>query len=92
MVVLDLPIPGGFAIESEDLAKLVKDEKITKYQVTARQAIVYLRGLEPGKPLKLEYRLRATMPVKVTVAPARVYEYYDTAKQGRSAGTRLTVK
>jgi uncharacterized protein YfaS (alpha-2-macroglobulin family) len=92
MVILDLPIPGGFAIDGEDLAKLVKDEKIAKYQVTARQAIVYLRGLEPGKPLKLEYRLKATMPVKVTVAPARVYEYYDTDKQGRSAGTRLTAK
>jgi uncharacterized protein YfaS (alpha-2-macroglobulin family) len=92
MVMVDLPIPGGFAIESEDLAALVKAEKIAKFQVTARQAIVYLRGLEPGKPLKLEYRLKATMPVKVTVAPARVYEYYDTDKQGRSAGARLTTK
>jgi hypothetical protein len=92
MVMVDLPIPGGFAIESEDLAKLVKEEKIAKYQVTARQAIVYLRGLEPGKPLKLDYRLKATMPVKVSVAPARVYEYYDPDKQGRSAGTRLVVK
>jgi uncharacterized protein YfaS (alpha-2-macroglobulin family) len=92
MVIVDLPIPGGFAIESEDLAALVKAEKIAKYQVTARQAIVYLRGLAPGKPLKLEYRLKATMPVKVTVAPARVYEYYDTDKQGHSAGARLTAK
>jgi hypothetical protein len=56
MVILDLPIPGGFAIDSEDLAKLVKEEKIAKFQVTARQAIVYLRGLEPGKPLKLACR------------------------------------
>jgi uncharacterized protein YfaS (alpha-2-macroglobulin family) len=92
MVIVDLPIPGGFAIESEDLAALVKAGKIAKYQVTARQAIVYLRGLEPSKPLKLQYRLKAMMPVKVTVAPARVYEYYDTDKQGRSAGARLTAK
>jgi hypothetical protein len=92
MVMLDLPIPAGFALESDDLAALVKAEKIAKFQVTARQAIVYLRGLEPGKPLKLEYRLRATMPVKVTAAPAKVYEYYDPDKQGRSTGARLTVK
>src|SRR5262249_33649492 len=92
MVILDLPVPGGFPIDSEDLAKLVKEEKIAKFQLTARQAIVYLRGLEPAKPLKLEYRLKATMPVKVTVAPARVYEYYDPDKQGRSEGTRLVVK
>jgi hypothetical protein len=92
MVILDLPIPGGFALESEDLAAMVKAEKIAKFQVTARQAIVYLRGLEPGKPLQLGYRLKATMPVKVTAAQARVYEYYDPDKQGRSAGARLTVK
>jgi hypothetical protein len=92
MVILDLPIPGGFALQSEDLAALVKADKIAKFQVTARQAIIYLRGLEPGKPLKLEYRLKATMPVKVTAAPARVYEYYDTGKQGLSAGARLTVR
>lgn len=92
MVILDLPIPGGFALDADDLAALVKAEKIAKYQMTARQAIVYLRGLEPGKPLKLEYRLKATMPVKVSVALARVYEYYDPDKQGRSAAGRLTVK
>jgi uncharacterized protein YfaS (alpha-2-macroglobulin family) len=92
MVILDLPLPGGFAIDSDDLAALVKAEKIAKFQVTARQAIVYLRGLEPGKPLKLEYRLRATMPVKVTASPARVYEYYDPGKQGRGAAAQLTVK
>jgi hypothetical protein len=92
MVILDLPIPGGFALESEDLAALVQAEKIAKFQVTARQAIVYLRGLEQGKPLQLTYRLKATMPVKVTASPARVYEYYDPDKQGRSTGARLTVK
>jgi uncharacterized protein YfaS (alpha-2-macroglobulin family) len=92
MVILDLPIPGGFAIDSDDLAALVKAEKIAKFQVTARQAIVYLRGLEPGKPLKLDYRLKATMSVKVTASPARVYEYYDPGNQGRSAGAQLTVK
>jgi uncharacterized protein YfaS (alpha-2-macroglobulin family) len=59
--------------------------------VTARQAIVYLRGLEPGKPLTLRYGLKATMPVKVAVPAGRVYEYYDPAKQGRSGAARLTV-
>src|SRR5439155_17691109 len=54
MVILDLPIPGGFAIEVDDLAKLQSAGDIAKFQVTARSAIVYLRGLEPGKPLKLQ--------------------------------------
>jgi hypothetical protein len=92
MVILGLPIPAGFTIDAEDLTKLVKAETIAKYQLSARQAIVYLRGLEPGKLLKLEYHLKAKMPVKLTVPPAQVYEYYDTDKRGRSAAAKITVK
>jgi hypothetical protein len=91
MVLLDLPIPAGFALETEELAKLVADQKIEKYQMNARSAIVYLRGLQPGKPLKLTYTLRAKMPVQVAVPAARVYEYYDTDKQGRGRPARMTV-
>jgi hypothetical protein len=91
MVILDLPIPAGFTIATEDLAKLVGSGSIAKYQVTPRTAIVYLRGLEPGKPLQLKYRLQAAMPVKVTAPSARVYEYYNADKQGTSRTTRLTV-
>jgi len=58
--------------------------------MNARTVIVYLRALEPGKPL--EYGLRATLPVKVTVPAARVYEYYDPQKQGRGAEMKMTVK
>jgi hypothetical protein len=92
MVLLDLPIPAGFAVATEDFAKLVGDGLIAKYQLNPRSVIVYLRGLEPGKPgLTLRYQLRATMPVKVTVPPARAYEYYDPDKRGVSPAARLTV-
>jgi uncharacterized protein YfaS (alpha-2-macroglobulin family) len=90
MVLLDLPIPAGFSLDTEELAKLVTDQKIEKFQVNARSAIVYLRGLEPAKPLKLTYTLRAKMPVQVAVPAARVYEYYDTEKQGRGRPARMS--
>ena len=67
MVILDLPIPAGFAIDADDLAGLVKAGSIAKQQLTARSAVIYLRDLKPGAPLTLRYRLRATMPVKLTV-------------------------
>jgi uncharacterized protein YfaS (alpha-2-macroglobulin family) len=93
MVMLDLPIPPGFALEADDLARAVRAQPsvIAKYQVLPRQVVVYLRGLEPNQTLTLNYRLRATMPVKVSVAPARVYEYYDPQRQAFSAAARLTV-
>jgi type II secretory pathway pseudopilin PulG len=91
MVMLDLPVPAGFAVSDEDLEQLVGAGSIAKYQVNARSAAVYLRGLEPDKPLMLRYRLRATMPAKVTVPPARAFEYYDPDRQGRSTSAQLTV-
>src|SRR5207249_7526629 len=43
MLILDLPIPAGFAIDSDDLAKRQAANEIAKFQITARKAIVYLR-------------------------------------------------
>jgi hypothetical protein len=92
MVMLDLPIPPGFGLAGEDFAGLVKAAAVARYQVTPRQVLVYLRGLEPGQALTLRYRLRAVMPARVTVPAARVYEYYDPDRQGRTQPFQMTVK
>jgi uncharacterized protein YfaS (alpha-2-macroglobulin family) len=92
MVMLDLPIPAGFTVETGDLAQMLKAGSIAKYQMASRQVIVYLRGLEPNKPLELRYRLHATMPVRVSVPGAHVYEYYNPEKKGSSARARITVR
>lgn len=91
MIILDLPIPAGFTIGRDQLAELQGSGRIAKFQITARKAIVYLRSLEPGKPLTLRYDLRATMPVKVAVPAGRAYEYYNPDKQGHAAPARMTV-
>jgi hypothetical protein len=92
MVMLDLPVPAGFAAAADDFEALVQKGTIARCQVRPRQILVYLRNLAPGKPLELSYHLRATMPVKVTAPGARAYEYYDPDREGRSGGTRFTVK
>ena len=91
MVIVDLPIPGGFAVERSDFERLVRSGTIAKHQLTPRSVIVYLRQLPPGEPLRLSYSLRATMPVKVTAPAGRVYAYYDPGKKGSSLPTLLTV-
>ncbi|MEX0611672.1 MAG: alpha-2-macroglobulin family protein [Pirellulales bacterium] len=91
MVLVDLPIPAGFAIEPDDLAQLAATRRIAKYQLTPRSAIIYLRQLPPAQAITLTYRLRATMPVKVTAAPARAYEYYDPDTKAASETTELIV-
>jgi CD109 antigen len=91
MVILDLPIPAGFAVEPDDFAKLVSAGRIAKYQLTPRSVVVYLRNLEPGQPLELRYRLRALMPVKITIPGARAYEYYNPDRQAASPSVAMTV-
>jgi uncharacterized protein YfaS (alpha-2-macroglobulin family) len=89
MVILDLPTPGGFAIEAGELDELVGSQKIARYQIAARKAIVYLRRLAPGESLELRYRLRATMPVQVVVPPAEAYEYYNPSRRGQGGAAKL---
>ncbi len=92
MVMLDLPVPPGFAADTASFAALVQKGTIARYQARPRSVLVYLRGLEPGQPLTLTYSLQATMPVKATAGVARVYEYYDPQKEGTSPARRFTVR
>ncbi|MCS6976965.1 MAG: MG2 domain-containing protein [Gemmatales bacterium] len=92
MVILDLPIPAGFGILSEEWEGMVRDRRIEKYQANPRSVVVYLRSLPPGRELTLRYQLQATMPVKVTVPGARVYEYYNADRQGRSRSLLMEVR
>ncbi len=91
MVMLDLPVPGGFAAVAEDFETLVREGKVAKFQVQPRGVLVYLREVPAGKALELRYGLRAVMPAQVTVPAARAYEYYDPDRQGFSGTARLTV-
>ena len=92
MVILDLPVPPGFAIDADDLQGMVKGGQIAKYQLNARSAVVYLRGLSPGKPLTLRYHLQATMPVRVTAPAARAYEYYNSDNEAYGKPVELKVR
>jgi hypothetical protein len=90
MVVVEVPVPAGFALEAGDLATLLDGGKIDKYQAESSKVVIYLRGLGAGESLEVKYGLRATTPAKVSVPPARAYEYYDPDKQGTSTPARLT--
>ena len=90
MVMVELPVPPGFTPSADEFTALV-GRRAAKVQVQPRTVLLYLNGLEAGRPLTVTYHLRATMPVKAAAPGARAYEYYDPDKQGSSAGTRFTV-
>jgi hypothetical protein len=81
MVVADLGIPPGFAVETGDLERLVADKRIQRFEVTGRQIILYVENMQPKTPLEFTYRLRAKFPIKAKVPPSAAYDYYNPDAQ-----------
>jgi len=92
MVVVDLGLPPGFALMTEDFDKLVADKTIQKYTVAARQIIVYLDKLASRKPLEFSYRLRAKFPMKAATPASTVYRYYNPEIKATAKPAELEVR
>ena len=83
MVMVDLGIPPGFELLSEDLQKKVEKTagvtsgRLEKFSMTATQAILYFDSIAPRDSFEVRYRLRAKYPIHAQAFASRVYEYYD---------------
>jgi len=92
MVIVDLGLPPGFTVLTEDLNALVKDKVMEKYSLTGRQIIVYLREVPSEQPVTLRYRLMARFPIKAKAAKSVVYEYYDPDVRDEAPPQEILVK
>jgi hypothetical protein len=85
MIMVDLGIPPGFELLSEDLQSLQektageKSGRLEKFSLTATQAILYFNALSPRQTTTVTFRLRAKYPIRAHTFQSRVYEYYDPA-------------
>ena len=85
MVMVDVGIPPGFDLLSEDLQAYLeasrgrKSGRLEKFNQTATQAILYFDSIRAGDTVTLKYRLRAKYPIRAHTFQSRVYEYYDPA-------------
>ncbi len=83
MVMVDLGIPPGFELLSEDLQKMVektagaKSGQLEKFSMTATQAILYFDSIAPRDSFEVQYRMRAKYPIHAQAFSSRVYEYYS---------------
>jgi uncharacterized protein YfaS (alpha-2-macroglobulin family) len=97
MVMVDLGIPPGFDLQSEDLQDIVaktadaQTGRLEKFSLTATQAILYFNALAPGSQTELRFRLRAKYPIRTRTFESRVYEYYDPAVSGSAQPAQLEV-
>jgi len=98
MVMIDLGIPPGFELLSEDLQQLQQttaqqaNGRLEKFSLTATQAILYLNALTPNQTITVKFRLRAKYPIRAKTFQSRAYEYYDPEISATAAPAQLEVK
>jgi len=88
---VDLGVPPGFTVLTEDLSRLVEQKTIARYELTGRQIIVYLENFSPEQPLNFSYRLRARFPMRALTPPSRAYDYYNPGGETVRAPLEVTV-
>jgi len=91
MVLVDLGIPPGFSVLSEDLDRLVEKGVIARYELAGRQVIIYLENLSSQEALQFEYRLRARYPIKAKTPRSTVYDYYTPQTRGLQPPQEMVV-
>jgi hypothetical protein len=98
MVMVDLGIPPGFDLLTEDLQAYQeqsagrKGGRLEKFNLTATQAILYFDSIPAGDTVKLSFRLHAKYPIRARTFQSRVYEYYDPDVNSVANPVQLEVK
>ncbi|MFN7994785.1 MAG: MG2 domain-containing protein [Bryobacteraceae bacterium] len=97
MVMIDLGIPPGFDLLSEDLQAYQEKTaghpggRLQKFSLTGTQAILYFDSIPAGEAIRIQYRLRAKYPIRARTFLSRVYEYYDPQVSSTARPVQLEV-
>ncbi|TLN26301.1 hypothetical protein FDZ74_02000, partial [bacterium] len=99
--LIDLGLPPGFTVMSEDLDALVARfndvpedyafPAIQRYELTGRQILVYVTNLSEGQPLQFSYRLLAKFPLRAQTPASNAYDYYNPDVNGLDDPQMLVV-
>jgi uncharacterized protein YfaS (alpha-2-macroglobulin family) len=98
MVMLDLGTPPGFELLSEDFQDYqektagMKSGHLSKFSLTATQAILYFDSFAPGDNVRVKFRLRAKYPIRARTFRSRVYEYYAPEVSSVARPVQLEVR
>ena len=99
MMLVDLGIPPGFEVLAEDLNRLVEQGlyggeegvRLSRFDLTGRQIILYLEDLAYGEPFAFNFRLRAKYPVKAQAPASVAYDYYNPDLRAVARPQAMTV-
>lgn len=91
MVIVDLGIPPGFEVLTDAFERMLEAGRITKFEATGRQVILYFGAINPNDEIKFGYQLRPKYPVKVLAPSSQAYEYYTPDNRSRSKPVLIEV-
>jgi uncharacterized protein YfaS (alpha-2-macroglobulin family) len=100
-VLIDLGIPPGFSVKSEDLNALVaryddvpegyEFPTIERFELTGRQILVYIGGLSHDHELSFSFRMQAKFPLIAQTPASSAYDYYNPDVNGEQVPVEIIV-
>jgi hypothetical protein len=90
-LLVDLGVPPGFSVMTEDLDRLVEEGAIDRYELTGRQIIFYLTNVPSSEVIDLDYRLLARFPLKAQTPASAAYNYYAPEQRTTATPQRIVV-
>jgi len=100
-MLVDLGLPPGFSVQTEDLDALVAQSSdqpedsampiIERYELAGRQIIFYISNLSFANPLEFSFGLKARYPLRAQTPASNAYDYYNPQVSGLVAPEILVV-
>lgn len=92
MVVMELGLPPGFAVERAAFDRLVDSGVFARYEMASDRVVLYVRSAAPKRRIRFSYELRALRPLRVQIPPAHVYEYYQPENRAQTGPHEIVVE
>lgn len=90
MVLIDLRAPVGFSFVSTDFDALVKNDTFDYFEITGRQAVVYIENITRGEWIHFDYQLEANEPIKGTIQGVKAYDMYNPSITAETPPVEIT--
>lgn len=84
-------LPGGLEPRHDQLKELVKKGTVDAYEVIGRDVVLYWRGMEPRKSIRVPLSLVAAIPGTYTGPASRAYLYYGDEHKSWVPGVSVTI-
>lgn len=78
MILIDLRAPVGFSFIESEFLQMLDDGIINNYEISGRQAFVYLDDVKKGVEISFSYSLLANKPIKGKIQGIHAFDMYNT--------------